>query len=125
MHHSRLSALIIDCQTESLGPGSQFWSRALGRAALPEETASDSAYVPLAPRDGELTVELQKVTHPSRVHLDIESDDVESEVRRLESLGARRITQIRHWWVLEAPTGHRFCVVRAKSALEGRANRWE
>jgi hypothetical protein len=46
------------------------------------------------------------------VHLDIESDDVEAEVRRLESLGARRVEQVQTWWVMEAPTGQRFCVVR-------------
>ena len=54
---------------------------------------------------------MQKVDHPSRVHLDIEADDIEAEVRRLERLGAKRIDAIRSWVVLEAPTGHRFCVV--------------
>jgi len=33
---------------------------------------------------------IQKVSHPSRVHLDIETDDLEAEVKRLEALGARR-----------------------------------
>ena len=40
------------------------------------------------------------------------SDDVEAEVRRLEALGARRIRQVQSWWVMEAPTGQRFCVVQ-------------
>lgn len=55
---------------------------------------------------------LQRVSHPSRVHFDIETDDIEPETRRLEKLGARRIEPVKHWWVMEAPTGHRFCVVR-------------
>jgi hypothetical protein len=55
------------------------------------------------------------VDHPSRVHLDIETDDIEAEVRRLESLGARRVKQVETWWIMEAPTGQRFCVVRAAS----------
>ena len=66
------------------------------------------------------------VDHPSRVHLDIEADDVEAEVRRLEALGAKRLKQIRTWWVMEAPTGQRFCVVRPQRAnFAAEANRWE
>jgi hypothetical protein len=53
------------------------------------------------------------------VHLDIEADDIEAEVQRLERLGARRIAQVHSWWVLEAPTGQRFCVVPATSAQFG------
>ena len=64
----------------------------------------------------ELHVEVQQVQHPSRVHLDIEADDIEAEVRRLEALGARRVGAVRTWLVMEAPTGHRFCVVRVQRA---------
>jgi hypothetical protein len=31
---------------------------------------------------------------------------------------------VRDWWVLEAPTGQRFCVVPARKPLRG-ANRWD
>ena len=62
-----------------------------------------------------LDIEVQKVDHPSRVHLDIETDDIEAEVRRLEALGAKRIQAVQTWWVMEAPTGQRFCVVQASS----------
>ena len=55
---------------------------------------------------------VQKVEHESRVHLDIESDDIEAEVARLVGLGARRLADIKGWVVLEAPSGHRFCVVK-------------
>ena len=37
---------------------------------------------------------LQKVTYSSRVHLDIEADDIEAEVSRLEALGAKRVEKI-------------------------------
>ena len=60
------------------------------------------------------------MSHSSRVHLDIESDDVDAEVARLEKLGAKRVEQVKTWWVLEAPTGQRFCVVRAKTELAGK-----
>ena len=32
----------------------------------------------------EVQINLQRVDHPSRVHLDLETDDIEAEVRRLE-----------------------------------------
>lgn len=58
--------------------------------------------------------------------LHIETDDVDAEAGRLEALGAKRVKKVRTWWVMEAPTGQRFCVVRAKgSGFAGRANRWK
>ena len=75
---------------------------------------------------GDLHIEVQQVDHPSRVHLDIETDDIEAEVRRLEGVGARRIADIRRWVVMEAPTGQRFCVVRAGRAnFAEQANTWD
>jgi uncharacterized protein (TIGR02246 family) len=55
------------------------------------------------------------VQHASRVHLDLEADNVEAEVRRLEALGAKRIGPVKSWVVLEAPTGQRFCVVPSQA----------
>ena len=49
------------------------------------------------------------------MHLDIESDDIPAEVARLERLGARKVAEVRTWVVMEAPTGHRFCVIRAQT----------
>jgi hypothetical protein len=34
-------------------------------------------------------VQIQRVEHESRVHLDIETDDIQAEVSRLEKLGAK------------------------------------
>ena len=45
-------------------------------------------------------------------HLDVETDDVEAEVARLEALGADWVEQIRTWWVMRDPAGLLFCVVR-------------
>jgi hypothetical protein len=72
-----------------------------------------------------LHIEVQTVPHPSRVHLDIETNDIEAEAARLEALGAKRVQKIRTWWVMEAPTGQRFCVVRPQSpGFESSANEW-
>jgi hypothetical protein len=115
MHKSKLGGFIIDCQTSDLASAAVFWGRALGmeRRQLPPDEADK--YVRLVDPLARLDIEVQTVTHPSRVHLDIETDDIEAEVRRLEALGARRVVQVRTWWVLEAPTGHRFCVVQNSS----------
>jgi len=115
MHKSRLAGFIIDCNTDDVRSASTFWSGALGMElrALPGEEGEK--YMRLVDPSDRLHVEVQAVTHPSRVHLDIESDDVDAEVRRLEALGAKRLQKVQTWWVMEAPTGQRFCVVRARS----------
>ena len=112
MHRSRLGQIIIDCQTTDLSKATEFWSKAFGQPVGPAEKPGSEKYVTLGTGKEDFLVLLQKVDHPSRVHLDIESDDVEREVARLERLGAKRIEQIKTWWVMEAPTGHRFCVIQ-------------
>jgi predicted enzyme related to lactoylglutathione lyase len=126
MHRSQLGGFIIDCQTEDLSSAAEFWTRALGYRVRPSADPVDTGYVLFDTAPNELHIEVQKVDHPSRVHLDIETDDVEAEVRRLEALGAKRVRQVQSWWVLEAPTGQRFCVVQAqRSAFAEEANRWD
>lgn len=125
MHKSRLAGFIIDCGTDDLQSAASFWSRALGLARRKSTNSADALYAPLESAPGGLYVEVQKVSHASRVHLDIESDDIEAEVRRLEDLGARRISRVRDWVIMEAPTGQRFCVVPAASHdFEHSANQW-
>ena len=51
------------------------------------------------------------------------SDDIDAEADRLEKLGARRIGFVKRWWVMEAPSGHRFCVVRMRDRAVP-ANQW-
>src|SRR4029079_3720020 len=93
MHRSRLAGFIIDCQTSDLPGAVSFWSAALGLPPLKEE----GNYVSLDGSRRDLAVEVQTVAHPSRVHLDIEADDIEAEVKRLEALGARRVEKIKTW----------------------------
>ena len=122
MHRSQLGGFIIDCQTDDLEAAARFWSAALG---LPARAAAAN-YVGLETGPNDLDIEVQKVEHPSRVHLDIETDDVEAEAARLEKLGARRVTKIETWWVMQAPSGHRFCIVRARrAAFAHEANVWK
>ena len=126
MHQSGLGGLIIDCRTDNLDGEAQFWSKALGYEIRPSDDPDDANYVVLDTREGEPYIELQTVEHPSRVHLDIKTDDVEAEVQRLERFGATRVKKVKHWWVLEAPSGHRFCVIPLHPGQNvGRLNRWD
>ena len=125
MHKSRLAGFIIDCRTDDIDQAASFWSSALGYALKKSAGADESAYRIVDTPPDDLHIEVQKVDHPSRVHLDIEADDIEAEVQRLEKLGAKRIAQVRTWWVMEAPTGQRFCVVRVqRSDFAENANTW-
>ena len=125
MHRSQLSGFIIDCQTRDVEAAASFWSGALGMPLRSLPGSEGEKYVRLDDPQRGLHVEVQAVDHASRVHLDIETDDIEAEVCRLEQLGARRIRQVQTWWVMEAPTGQRFCVVRQDSPqFAERANQW-
>lgn len=125
MHKSRLAGLIIDCETNDLTAAANFWSAALGVRTVPQKDPAESKYVSLDMPPGDPYVEVQQVGHASRVHLDIETDDIPAEVTRLEQLGARRVDEIRGWVVMAAPTGQRFCVVPVVSAdFNSKAHSW-
>jgi hypothetical protein len=111
MHKSRLGALIIDCRTDDLMAQAKFWADALGYRVVRPRTNWDGKYIGLRGPGGELKIMVQRVGHESRVHLDIETDNFAAEIARLEELGARRVQDFPRWVVMEAPSGHRFCVV--------------
>ncbi len=80
----------------------------------------------LATPPDEPIVEIQCFGHESRVHIDIETDDIPAEVGRLEKLGAKVVNRLERWVVMQAPTGQRFCVVRVQRPdFPKNANRWE
>jgi len=126
MHRSRLGGLIIDCRTEDLEAAAEFWSQALGCRMVRSIDPADANYVQLETAPNEPYLEVQKVGHESRVHIDIETDDIEAEAARLEKLGAKRLEKIRTWLVMEAPTGQRFCLVKPQRAMfETEGNIWD
>ena len=126
MHRSRLCAVLIDCRTSDLDAAARFWGEALGRAVDPDHPSSRGNYRMLATPPDEPIVEIQRVDHPSRVHLDIESDDITAEVVRLTKLGATVVDRLERWVVMDAPTGQRFCVVRVqRPGFPKNANCWD
>jgi catechol 2,3-dioxygenase-like lactoylglutathione lyase family enzyme len=100
-----------------------FWTLA---ADLVVEGVIEGRYVALTGHGLNLT--LQHVAEPktvkNRVHLDLLVDDLEQAVRRLELLGAARLTVTprqefgQRWYVLADPEGNEFCVARDRVAAQ-------
>jgi predicted enzyme related to lactoylglutathione lyase len=117
-HISRVAHFVVD--VGDLDQGSAFWSAALDAAEEPIDPASGKIYRRLRLPDSEIRVLLQFTADPKvgkeRMHLDLETDDVEAEVRRLEALGATRWDHQRErghdYWVLRDPWGNEFCVIQ-------------
>jgi predicted enzyme related to lactoylglutathione lyase len=107
--------LVLDCaDPEALG---RFWAQTLGL----ERLGAAGSYVLLASPSGALPkLLLQRVSEPkatkNRMHLDIETPDVDAEVLRLEGIGATRVepgARIEHgsrWVIMADPEGNEFCV---------------
>lgn len=105
-HRSRVCAILFDVDSQAYESSSRFWSGTLGRP-LKFDPAEKYTELP-----GELDFLVQNAD-PGRegVHIDIETDDVDAEVSRLETLGATKRNQVKNWWVMVDPGGHPFCVV--------------
>ena len=125
MHRSRLNGILIDCKVDDIDAAAQFWAAALGRPIDPDHPGTRGDYVMLETPADEIAVQIQRVDHESRVHLDIETDDIPAEFARLEKLGATVDTRMERWVVMRAPSGQRFCVVRVqRDGFDKNANDW-
>ncbi|NHA70345.1 VOC family protein [Phycicoccus flavus] len=129
MHRSRIGVALLDHPAETYDAAAAFWAGAVGRErgradAPPEEDPYES----LGPQAGGLLLELQRTGSgtPPRVHLDIETDDVEAELARVTALGATVTTRHEEWAVLADPGGMPFCVVPVQTgdAFEEHAVTW-
>jgi len=126
MHKSRLGALVVDCQTDILFREAEFWSKALGSTPEAQDKLTNDKYIRLYGQPGEAQVILQKVDHPSRVHFDIETNNIDAEVERLETLGAIVVERKESWVIMEAPSKQRFCVIGPiRSDFETNSNVWK
>lgn len=124
MHKSRLGNLVIDCDTDDLLAAAGFWSAALGYP-LPDDVDASGTFVQLVTPPGDVQVIVQRVVHDSRVHLDVETDSIASEVARLQGLSATVDSRHAGWIVMKAPTGQRFCVGKPyRGNFDEGANVW-
>jgi hypothetical protein len=117
VHRSRLCQFVID--VSDLDQGVLFWTAALGAAEEPLPDISSHVYRLLHLPDSEIRILLQKTNDKKiskeRMHLDLETDDIEAEVKRLEALGAARWDHQQErgfdFWVLRDPWDNEFCVL--------------
>jgi hypothetical protein len=127
MHRSRLTGALFDVPADVFDVEATFWSGVLGSA--PQTMDGHPEYVHLEGLFSGLEVMVQKIGEgtPPRIHLDVETDDVEAEVRRLEQLGAIRVEAVKSWWIMRDPAGLLFCVVRVQSPEEfaAQATTWD
>ncbi|MDH5308230.1 MAG: VOC family protein [Myxococcales bacterium] len=116
-HRSRLAVVVIDTHAARREAAVRFWGSALGRARRSDDDPA-ARYAHLQTPAGPTLDVILQASAPGHegIHLDIETDDVEAEVKRLEKLGARRKRFVNEWWVMEAPSGHAFCVIPIQSA---------
>jgi hypothetical protein len=125
MHKSRLGNVVIDCQAQDLLPEARFWSAALGYP-LPRDLDLTTRYIELETPPDDVRVIIQRVTHEPRAHLDMETDSIDREVARLERLGATVVSNEAGWVVMQAPSGHRFCVGSPyRGGFDQGANTWD
>jgi len=109
-HKSRVCAVLFDVDPASYEAAARFWSGALGR---PLDFDPSRKYTSLP---GQLDYLVQNAAPGHEgVHIDIETDDVDAEVARLEKLGAKKREKVKDWWVMISPGGHPFCVVPVQS----------
>ncbi|HWE55362.1 MAG TPA: VOC family protein [Acidimicrobiales bacterium] len=124
MHRSRLTQVLVDVPADLYEVATGFWSGALAADATGDD--DDPEYRELGQVIPGLGFMVQRVGATARLHIDIESDDVDAEVARLEALGATRVEQNHTWWVMSDPAGLLFCVVRVQNreAFERDARTW-
>lgn len=120
-HKSRVCAVLFDVDSSSYENAAHFWAGALGRQLDFDPTEK---YTSL---HGELDYLIQNAEFGQEgVHIDIETDDVEAEVARLEKLGAKKREKVKDWWVMISPGGHPFCIVPVQSKTWPKgAIKWE
>jgi Glyoxalase-like domain len=119
-HRSRLLQFVIDVDDLDCGVG--FWSAALDAAEEPLSERSRPSYRLLRRLDAEIRVLLERTDDvkvaKERMHLDLETDDIEAQGRRLEGLGATRDDHLQErgfaLWVMGDPGQ---CVVCAPSEV--------
>ena len=125
-HYSRVTKIVIDVPPGDHDRELAFWDAATGVQLahferFPEYHGTD------LPGSG-LGFLVQRLDGgQARVHLDIHTDDLEAEVARLEALGAERVQQVHHWWVMRDPAGLPFCVIPepAGSFSDANAQLWD
>lgn len=129
MHRSRVAVVLLDHPAESYESAAVFWAAATGSPRAAEPPTAESPYESLRALPGGVELALQRTgaDSPPRVHLDIETDDVDAETARLIARGAQVAEQRDGYAILADPGGLVFCVVPVQSTaadFEAHATTW-
>jgi predicted enzyme related to lactoylglutathione lyase len=126
-HYSRISKIVVDADSAAHDRELAFWQAATGQEMEHYQRFPEYHGTDLPGTDVGLLVQ-HLGEGPSRLHLDIHTDDLAAEVARLEKLGAtvvRPAADGAFWCVLRDPAGLLFCVVRDARLNESNAQRWD
>ena len=125
MHRSRLSTVLID--TPDAEAAAAFWSGALGAPTRP--VAGEEQFTVLEGAVPGLVTVVQRLDEGEpRIHVDLETDDLDAETARLIALGATEVSRWLDCRTLRAPGGHIVCVIPVHSdpaEFEAAATIWE
>jgi predicted enzyme related to lactoylglutathione lyase len=125
-HRSRFTSVLVDVPAADHEAATGFWSAALGKPAKRLEEHPEYTFLGQVTPGVEFMVQATGDSQP-RVHLDIESDDVDAEVARLTALGATEVDRQHTWVIMRDPVGTTFCVVRVQvqDAFDAHATTWD
>ena len=115
MHRIMLREVIIDAPSADFAAVTAFWAGAL--VATPQPIP-DEPFVALHGAAALPLVATQDIGDDPvpRFHLDIETDDLEAEIARLQGLGATVRTRYDDYAVMADPVGLLFCLLPPVSA---------
>ncbi|MFC4785463.1 VOC family protein [Nocardioides sp. MAHUQ-72] len=129
MHRSRIGLVLIDHPASDWEKALAFWAGVQGVEPTTDEPGDPGSMYRSIGTLGPVHLESQRTGDgtPARIHLDIESDDVDAEVRRVVTLGATVLEAHETYTVLQDPGGLVFCVVpiQTGAAFEEHALTWE
>jgi hypothetical protein len=125
-HYSRLSKVVIDVPPADHDRELAFWSLAVGQPLIRFDRHPE--YFGVALHGQEFWLLIQRLGQGSaRVHIDIHTDDLPTEIARLEKLGAARVQRAHSWQVMRDPAGLLFCVIPESPGTlnDSNAQRWD
>ena len=120
MHRSRIGLVLIDHPESDWERGLAFWAGVQGVEPTTDEPGDTASMYRSIGSMGGVALESQRIGEgtPARIHLDIESDDVGAEVRRVVAIGATVLEEREGYTILRDPGGLVFCVVPIQTGEE-------
>jgi hypothetical protein len=113
MHRVLLRLIVLDLAPGVHDSARTFWADTVG-GRVTDGSSPEFSWIGGGASAAHLLVQRLE-DGSSRLHFDLETDDIDAEVTRLERFGAERVERFEHWQVMRDPAGMLFCVVPAHS----------